>query len=379
MDSKRKNKVLIIDDEIIYHEVVSRILISDNYEVYAECDGSRIINTVLITQPDIIILDWHIPGFETRKIIHDLKTTPGLQGIPIILSTSLMATIHHVEDALAEGAVDYIRKPFDHLELKIRLQTALNTNLNSHIDNERKKLEQLLEVKDQLLSVLIHDIRNPIQSLIAATELLKSPEISGDNHEIVESISHKIRINLEFIENIFSWSKGNCNGMSLKKENVDLSEVLKDIIHFARPLAEVKNIEINLENEVNDHVHVDSKMMKFVLRNLISNAVKFSYKGGQIDVNMSRVKEGISISVKDQGRGITPVQMSKLFDVGYSTNGVEKEIGSGLGLYLSKEFIECNKGRISVESVPREYTIFTINLPISEEIVMDDINELVVQ
>lgn len=378
MDFKRKKKVLIIDDELIYHEVVSRILISDNYEVYAECDGSRIINTVLITQPDIIILDWHIPGYENRTIIQDLKSTPGLQDIPIILSTSLMATIHHVEDALAEGAIDYIRKPFDQLELKIRLQTALNTNLNSTVDSKRKKLEQLLEVKDQLLSVLIHDIRNPIQSLLAATELLKSPEISGDNHEIVESISHKIKINLEFIENIFSWSKGSCNGMSLQKENVDLSSVLHEIIHYAKPLAEVKNIEINLESEISDEVHVDSKMMTFVLRNLVSNAIKFSYKEGKIDINMTRHKGGVSVIVKDQGRGITPSQMSRLFEVGYSTQGIEKEIGSGLGLYLSKEFIECNKGRISVESVPREYTIFTIDLPVLEEASMESIDELAI-
>lgn len=378
MDLKRKNKVLIIDDELIYHEVVSRILISDNYEVYAECDGSRIINTVLITQPDIIILDWHIPGYDTRKIIQDLKTTPGLQEIPIVLSTSLMTTIHHVEDALAEGAVDYIRKPFDQLELKIRLQTTLNGKVNSHLQNKRKKLEQLLEVKDQILSALIHDIRNPIQSLIAATELLKSPDISGDNHEIVESIEHKIKINLEFIENIFSWSKGNCNGMSIQKENVDLSAVIRDIVRFAKPLAKVKNVEIELHADVDDHVYVDSKMIHFVLRNIVSNALKFSYKLGKIEINMHRVRGGVSVTVKDQGRGITPVQMSKLFEVNYSTNGVEKEIGSGLGLYLSKEFIECNKGHIAVESVPREYTIFTIHLPISEEVLVENIDELVV-
>jgi len=378
MDSKRKNKVLIIDDELIYHEVVSRILISDNYEVYAECDGSRIINTVLITQPDIIILDWHMPGYETRQIIQDLKSTPGLQDIPIILSTSLMTTIHHVEDALTEGAVDYIRKPFDQLELKIRLQTTLNTNTNSHLHNKRRQLEQLLEVKDQLLSVLIHDIRNPIQSLIAATELLKSPDISGDNHEIVESISHKIKINLEFIENIFSWSKGSCNGMALRKEQVDLKSVLDEIVRFAKPLARVKNVEIDFQSEVDDRVYVDAKMMRFVLRNLVSNAVKFSYNMGKVKVSMHRVKGGVSVSVQDSGRGITPEQMAKLFEVNYSTSGVGKEVGSGLGLYLTKEFIECNKGRISVESVPREFTIFTVELPVLDESTVEKIDELVV-
>lgn len=377
MELKRKNKVLIIDDELIYHEVISRILVSDNYEVYAECEGSRIINTVLITQPDVIILDWHLPGFDTRQIIRELKTTPGLQDIPIILSTTLMTTIHHVEDALSEGVIDYIRKPFDQLELKIRLQTTLNKSQNTQIDCKRKKLEQLLEVKDQLISVMIHDIRNPMQSLIAATELLKSPEISGDNHDIVESISHKIKINLEFIENIFSWSKGSCNGMNIDKDNVDLSELIKEVVQFAQPIAQAKDIDINLETEVTDPVYVDSKMMSFVIRNMVSNAIKYSYKYGKIDINMSRVKEGISVTVQDQGRGITPNQMSRLFDVDYSTNGVNKEIGSGLGLYLSKEFIECNRGSILVESVPREYTVFTINLPVSEEVSKEDRNELV--
>ena len=377
MDFKREHKVLLIDDEEVYHDVVSRILASDNYEVYYESDGARIINTVLITQPDIIVLDWHLPGFDTKKIIKDLKSTPGLQDIPVILSTSLMTTIHHVEEALANGAADYIRKPFDQVELKIRLQTALNCEVSNRTKNKSEKLEQLIEVKDKLLSVLIHDVRNPIQSLIALTELLKSPTVSGDNHDIVESISEKIKINLEFIDNIFSWSKGYCNDINLTREDVDLSSILKDIIRFAKPIADIKKIKISLRNEVSDLVYADCKMMRFVLRNIISNAIKFSYQNGLIEINMERKKDTVAITVKDEGRGITPCQVSRLFEIDYSTSGVDKEAGHGLGLYLSKEFIECNNGSISVESVPREYTIFTVQLPVSKAVVVEDTKELV--
>lgn len=243
------------------------------------------------------------------------------------------------------------------------LQTA-----NDRVGRQNLQLQQLNATKDKFFSILGHDLKGPLNSLTSFSGLLinHTDSLSKDEIKMLALDLDKSLKNLfALLENLLEWSRSQTGNIEFKQEQFDLASVLETNKELLKVQAQNKKISIEnackAEVVVNAHRH----SINTVIRNLISNAIKFTPEGGSIIINAQQAQEEVMVSVADNGVGMTPEVISKLFriDTKLTTKGTADEKGTGLGLILCKEFIEKNGGRIGVDSKPGEGTVFYFTLP----------------
>jgi PAS domain S-box-containing protein len=240
------------------------------------------------------------------------------------------------------------------------------------IKESEKKLLQLNTDKDRFISILGHDLKNPFNNILGFSEVLTEEINSLNSDEIKEiagNINKSAKITNKLLEDILMWARTQQGNIPFKPQNLSLSATCENILEILNPNAKAKNITISYSATEHITVFADIDMLKAVLRNLLSNAIKFTNNGGAININAVENPENIIISVSDNGIGIAPDDLPKLFDLTQviTTRGTSKETGTGLGLLLCKEFVEKHGGKIWVESEPGKGSDFKFTLPISIE------------
>jgi PAS domain S-box-containing protein len=237
---------------------------------------------------------------------------------------------------------------------------------------ERKKAEEkimeLSRTKDKFFSIVAHDFRSPLTSLMTFSNLLITNIHNLSKEEIVE-MSKELLITLDntikMADNLITWSKVQMEGATLQVQKVPLNEIIDTVAGLYRQVAADKGIL--LETITDDPVEVlfDRDQLTFIVRNLVNNAIKFTPRGGKVVVRSSRDGSMCHLIVSDSGIGIPPDQLEKLFVLrsGRQRKGTEGEKGTGLGLMLSQEFAQLNKGRIWAENASSGGAVFTIELP----------------
>jgi two-component system sensor histidine kinase/response regulator len=223
---------------------------------------------------------------------------------------------------------------------------------NEILKSQKKQLEELNQLKDKLFSIIAHDLRSPLQSLKGVLNLAGKEAVSGEELKyLLGAIGKNTQNTIDLVDNLINWSKDNLQGSTINPERFDLREPVETNTKLLAQQYENKNIHIS-NNLVKEHlVNADKNMIDLVLRNLISNAIKFTPQGGSISISSKEEQEDIILRIEDTGVGISREQQTKLFGTSnYSTHGTAHEKGTGLGLILCKEFVEKNGGRIWVES-----------------------------
>lgn len=233
------------------------------------------------------------------------------------------------------------------------------------VEAKNQELEKLNDTKKQLFSIIAHDLRSPIGQLKGSLDLVNKGFISAEKFkEVAFQLSTDLEQLQGLMDNLLKWSLGQLNGIQVHPEKTQLNLVLeKVLVFFSKKLAE-KNISLNREG-VGIELMVDPDHLELVLRNLLSNALKYSYRGGKIVIK-AHVEEGMAtIAIKDKGLGMNEKTRASIFvtDGFASTPGTENEKGTGLGLKLCKEFIEKNQGTIRVVSSENEGSTFYVSLP----------------
>ncbi len=236
----------------------------------------------------------------------------------------------------------------------------IKQKLNKELNTVNQKLEEADHSKTKLLSIISHDLRGPVSSLFGFLQLKKeSPALSAAYRE-----KHDDQINaaaenvLEAMEDVLIWSKSQMEKFTPSPVKIYLDELLPEIANLHATAAGDKNIRLSIECPAGLTLYADQNFLKIVLRNLVSNAVKFTPKGGKIDVVAERQQEMVCITVKDNGEGIDEEHLPHIFD----WNSIRSD-SSGLGLKLAKEFTEKLGGTIVVRSVIKEGTKFILSLP----------------
>jgi PAS domain S-box-containing protein len=232
------------------------------------------------------------------------------------------------------------------------------------------KLSQLNADKDKIFSIIAHDLRSPFNGFLGFTQLMVEELDSMSTTEIkkVSALMNKSATELyNLLENLLNWTRMKQGLISFKPQKVVLSGAFQDTVEILRPNAEAKNISINYSETDKTIVLADTDMLKTVLRNLVSNAIKFTNIGGVITINSEQTPSDVIISVSDNGIGIESDNIAKLFDIGqvHTTTGTADEKGTGLGLLLCKDFVEKHGGKIWVESEVGIGSRFKFTLPVS--------------
>jgi signal transduction histidine kinase len=362
----RKTSVLIVDDNPTNLALLFNYLKSSGFETLIAEDGEGAIRKADFAGPDIILLDIMMPGIDGFETCRRLKEKDATKDIPIIFMTALSETLDKVK-GFGAGAVDYITKPFQQEEVLLRLTTHLT------IQQQKKELAELNAVKDKFFSIISHDMRNIFFYLMGSSDLL-AIKAADFNYTKIDKDIQNIKASLQnahrLMENLLNWSLVRTQSAELKPENVDLYVIASRNIELFLQNAKEKGIHLAHTVKAGTIVHANPDMADTILRNLVSNAIKFTGTGGEVKVSAvpSEKNNFVEVAVTDTGSGISAENIQKLFriDQKYRKDGTAGERGTGLGLILCKELVEKNKGHIWVESEIEKGTAFRFTLPMTE-------------
>lgn len=241
--------------------------------------------------------------------------------------------------------------------------------LNNQLSNTNKQLNELNATKDKFFSIIAHDLRNPFNSLIGFSELLKRNASNYSTEEITEFANEMVdsaKQAYQLVENLLDWSRVQRGAVRPEPEWVSAGEITSEIKQLTFRQASSKNISVTVEAEPETTIFADREMTRMVLRNLVSNAIKFTHENGSVSLNIQTNTHHAHFSVTDNGVGMEPEQLERLFHIDNKTSraGTNGEQGTGLGLILCKEFIELQGGEIWANSSPNIGSEFHFTIPL---------------
>lgn len=402
MEENTKPKILYVDDEennlLVFKSSFRRY-----YDIYVATSGAGGMEILKEHDIAVIITDQRMPGMTGVEFLKQLPSN--LLAIRMVLTgfTDVAAII----DAINSGKVyRYITKPWDKDELKVTIDNALEAlNLRKNnqaliqelketneqleqkvvartaelekvlaaINEQKHELEELNATKDKFFSIVAHDLRTPVSSLAGFSAMLSkygdqmsSEEISKFSKDLHKSVKNA----LSLVENLLTWARTQMDKMEHSPKAVGINALVEEAIAQLENSAKDKEISLTKEFTAEQQVFADENHLRLILRNMITNAIKFTPEGGSITVATSQPGKGKAVlRVEDTGVGMNEEKLAKLFKIGdaNSTSGTAGEKGTGLGLVLCKEFVEKNGGEIRVSSAEGKGTTFSIELDLYQE------------
>lgn len=366
----QKPLILIVDDTLKNVQLLGTVLKKADYEISIATDGKRALELLETVSPDLILLDIMMPDIDGYEVCENIKQNSELRSIPIIFLTGKTDT-EDIVKAFETGAADYVTKPFRTAELLARVRLQLE--LKQARDNLRKsnsELERLNKDKDQFLSIVAHDLRSPFQGILGLTGLLKNEFDClkyDERKSIIELIDSSVNGIYKLVENLLSWSLIESGKYKLIMNSLTVEEVVQNQLELFQIHAKDKliNLEIKVDNDL--YIYSDEQAISTILRNLISNAIKFTPREGRISVSAKRIGNHVEFCVSDTGVGLEQEVIDKItgheVETVKSKLGTDKEKGSGLGLVLCRELIHLLCGDLKVVVKHGKGTDFYFTIP----------------
>ncbi|MFN8255088.1 MAG: PAS domain S-box protein [Bacteroidales bacterium] len=259
----------------------------------------------------------------------------------------------------------------EEMDIKNKEFLEIFISLSSIISNKKEtedELKRLNNTKDKFFSIISHDLKNPFNALVGFSGLIINNIENIPREKILEFsklIHSSAQLSYELMKNLFEWASAQMKGIEIKPVSINITEFLKSNINLFTGEAIRKNITIQTDLSLDFDFNADIDMMNTIMRNLISNALKFTQKGGQIKLSCNLTENNIEFFVEDNGIGISGHDIDKIFTAGSfkSKVGTENERGTGLGLILCREFVEMHGGKIWVESQEGKGSKFSFFIP----------------
>lgn len=369
-------KILVVDDVMTNVLLLEVLLNKEGFNVITANDGKSAIDIIAKEKLDLILLDINMPNMNGFDVIREIKKYSQFRDIPVIFLTAMTDTDNIVK-GFELGGNDYIIKPFNKEELMARIIHQLSLLAAKRIILKRTyELKQTILARDKMYSVIAHDLRSPMASVKMIMnsiihDLDKDKEkVDPGMYELLNLANKTTEDIFSLLDNLLKWTKFQIGKQVVFLQKEDLVSIIKSVVEVFENIARTKNIKIRYKSELEfANIFSDIDMIKSCIRNLISNALKFSYEGGHITVELKQSDTDYIVSVSDNGCGISEADQSKLLNVGthYTRYGTAQEEGSGLGLLLAAEFINKNKGKLWFESKEGAGSTFFISLPKDRE------------
>ena len=365
-------KILIVDD-VVSNVLLLKILLSnEKFQVCTASNGNMCIEMAKSEHPDLILLDVmmrDLNGFDTAVI---LKKDPETHEIPIIFLTALNNPSDLVK-GFQVGANDFLTKPFNKEELVMRVMHQIQLVAAKRIIvKQNEELKRTISNRDKMYSVIAHDLRSPMASIRMVLNLavnVVSREVVGDEiFELLDKANRESEETHDLLDNLLKWTKSQTGRLTVVYQDLDLDDIVPGVVDIFRMIAEMKKIDLKyLPANEKLTVHGDNDMIKTIIRNFLSNAVKFTPEGKGVEVFYEREGDFARISVRDHGVGIDPERVEAIFRTGETTYGTGGEEGSGLGLQLCQDFARKNGGDARVESTLGEGSTFSFTIPLKKD------------
>lgn len=365
--------ILIVDDVSANLKVLGDMLKGEGYKVRPVPNGTLALQVASKEKPDLILLDIMMPDMDGYEVCRRLKESPKLSDIPVIFISALNDT-QDIVKALKSGGVDFITKPFQAEEVKARVHTHLKLHQQSKkLLEQSKELLELNATKDKFFSIIAHDLRGPLGGFMGLSEMM-ADETQGfepdEMKEMILALSQSARNIFNLLENLLEWSQMQRGRTSFNPQIVSLNEAASECLKLVTESANKKMIQLEVDVPKEHSVFADTNMLHTVIRNLVSNSIKFTPKGGIVSIfsGIADNKAAI-IGVRDTGIGMDSEMISNLFriNVNSSRPGTEGEHSTGLGLLLCKEFVEKHGGELWVESEVKKGSVFYFTIPFNTD------------
>ena len=365
-------KILIVDDVTSNVLLLKILLTNEKFQICTASNGHQCVEVARSEHPDLILLDVMMPelnGFDTAVI---LKKDPLTADIPIIFLTALNSPSDLVH-GFQVGAHDFLTKPFNKEELIMRVMHQISlVAAKRYIIEQNEKLKRIISNRDKMYSVIAHDLRSPMASIRMVLNLcvnVVTPDMVGEEiFGLLDKANRESEENHDLLDNLLKWTKSQTGRLEVAYQNLELDDIVPGVVDIFTMIAEMKKIKLQyIPSEEHLKVRADNDMMKTVVRNFISNAIKFTPEGKGIEVYYKKSGEFAKISVRDHGVGIAPERIDTLFHKGETTYGTGGEEGSGLGLQLCADFARKNGGDVMVESTLGEGSTFSFLVPLLKE------------
>jgi len=366
--AKDKKLILIVDDNRKNLKLLGQILKSEGYRVTVAQHGIKALSVVNAKRPDLILLDIVMPKMNGFEACQELKKNPDTRDIPVIFLSS-KTDKKDVIDGLKLGAVDYIAKPFNTEELLIRVETHLAIReaksiiaaQKADLEKSNAALKEINSAKDTFFSIITNDLNDLFGSLLSLSDVLTTKTVKlrkQERQDFIEIIQQYSQQGSTLLRNLFEWAKVKTGQISFEAEELNLKLLVESNIKITNneEEAKAKNIALSCNIAQDIVVFADSNMLDRIIRNLVSNAIKFTPENGKITLSAHKKGKFVKISIADTGIGIAEKDIDSLFriDRSVSTNST-----LSLGLILCKELVEKNGGEIWLES--KEWTGTTVH------------------
>lgn len=364
-------RILLVDDNADMRAYIKRLL-GAHWKVEAVADGMAALEAARECKPDLVLSDVMMPRLDGFQLLQALRADPRTREVPIILLSARAGEESRVE-GLEAGADDYLVKPFSARELTARVGAHLEL---ARLRRETLRSEQQLRLeaeetnrfKSQFFSSVSHDLRTPLNAIVGYIYLLMDGTYGpvAENQKMpLDGIQRNVRELLKLINDVLDLARIDSGKMSLELSSVHLASIIEEITLEMKPLFEMKSLSIHSHVPENlPDIDSDAMKIKQIVTNLVSNAVKFTEKGG-VTIRVENLPEErwIEITVSDTGMGIEPEFLPKIFERFYQVEESRVFGGSGLGLTIVKELVHFLQGKVRVASEVGKGSTFSVFLP----------------
>jgi len=364
MQESQKPRVLIVDDDPENIGVLMGAL-KDDYCIVAAKDGDKAMEIALRDpHPDLVLLDVLMPGIDGYEVCRRFKEHDRLAEIPIIFVTILTETTDKLR-GFALGGQDYITKPYDYEEVRARVHTHVSLyQLQRELQEKNRRLEELEALKNNLVQMIIHDLRSPMASTTGFLDMAERAAEKGRTEDAVHYLSSARSSAARMqalVEQILDVGRLEEQRLPLKTARCDAVAQIRQAAEELESTARDRDIRVLADGPI--EIEWDCGLMRRVMHNLVSNALRFTPAGSSVTVSLTSAGDALRVEVSDHGPGISAIDQEHVFDKFYQGETGRERQGSGLGLTFCKLAVEAHRGIIGVKSTPGEGAAFWFEMP----------------
>ena len=353
-------KILIVDDVDENIKLAAKILKDNGYNISYARSGKEALHKISLTNFDLILLDIMMPeidGYETAEKIKQIKE---YKDVPIIFITA-KDEIDDIVKGFTAGGVDYITKPYNSKELLVRVGTHIELYIT------KKELKNSIVVKDKMMSVISHDLLGPLGTIKMSFDMFLAGEFKYAQEHVEEflgNVQSSLDSSYSMMVNVLEWARNINNIEHINFEKFNVKNIIVEISEIFESKFKQKNINYIIDINEAEELIYDIDIFRIIVRNLVSNAIKFTENKGEIKVYLEKNNNKTFVCIKDTGVGMSQEIKEKLLQANsfYTSNGVNNEKGHGLGLNLVKDFISILDGDFIIESEVGQGSVFKFSV-----------------
>jgi signal transduction histidine kinase len=372
-------RVLVADDNADMRDYLVRLL-RPHWQVEAMADGAAALARAREARPDLIVTDVMMPKLDGFGLLQAIRNDPQLAAIPVVMLSARAGDEAHV-DGLRAGADDYLVKPFSARELVARVRVHLEgARATRKIEDQARQLreatveaeraralaESANRSKDEFLAMLGHELRNPLSPILTALQVMRMRGANSREQSLIErQMGHVMRL----VDDLLDISRITRGKIELRRSRTELSQIVVHGLEIASPLLEQRRQKVDLDVDGDGFpLDADPDRLAQVVANLLTNAAKYSERGTTVHLTAERRGERVRLRVRDEGIGIAPEMLGRVFDVFYQQpQSLDRSKGGlGLGLAIVRSIVELHRGSVSARSDgPGMGSEFVVELPLA--------------